>query len=568
MNLTLIGLLVMAVVLAACAQPTPETITEEIIVTEVVEVEKEVVVTEMVEVEKIITPTPEPGRQTLIVGMASAPVALDPADHRNREAETVIRNMFDGLVTRDTRSGVHMEIAEEMNWLDDLTLEIKLRQGVTFHDGTEMTVDDVVYTFERVIMENMIEYPEPHTSPRKGLIAPLESIEKVDDNTVMMHFSTAWPPASQMIVHQQIIPQGYLEEVGTEGFINNPIGTGPFKFVSAQPGLVEVVLERYDDYYGGAPDVGEVGPACVSTVIFRTIPEASTRVAALLAGEVDIIQAVPPELVDTLAQTPGIQVKTAPSTQPKWMEMNVNKAPFDDVRVRQAMNYAVDKQLIIDEIYGGRAVALPGALSPFNNFVNESLEPYPYDPDKALALLAEAGWEDTNDDGMLDKNGQPFSFTIDTLELFRTLTEAVAGQFRAIGIDASVRFWEYGVVKPQLLAGERMAYIDDWGDSAFDPVGHFEAKWHGLEEGSPYGRGNFSTYNNERVNELIKMGETTADAAERQTFYNEAQEIVYEEAPAVFLILPEEAEAASERVQNWEPASDSRINLHDVCLAQ
>ena len=247
--------------------------------------------------------------------------------------------------------------------------------------------------------------------------------------------------------------------------------------------------------------------------------------------------------------------------------MNVNKAPFDDVRVRQAMNYAVDKQLIIDEIYGGRAVALPGALSPYNNFVNKSLEPYPYDPDKALALLADAGWEDTNDDGMLDKNGQPFSFTIDTLELFRTMTEAVAGQFRAIGIDASVRFWEYGVVKSQLLAGERMAYIDDWGDSAFDPVGHFEAKWHGIEEGSPYGRGNFSGYNNEHVNELIKMGETTPDTAERQTIYDEAQEIVYEEAPAVFLILPEAAEAASERVQNWEPASDSRINLHDVCLA-
>ncbi|MCK4897981.1 MAG: hypothetical protein KAS38_04360, partial [Anaerolineales bacterium] len=194
-NITLIGLLVMAVIMAACAQPTPETITEEIIVTEIVEVEKEVVVTEVVEVEKIITPTPEPGRQTLIVGMASAPIALDPADHRSREAETVLRNMFDGLVTRDNRSGVHPEIAEEMNWLDEQTLEIKLREGVMFHDGTAMTADDVVYTFERVIMDNMIEFPEPHTSPRKGLIAPLESIEKVDDNTVVMHFSAAWPPA-------------------------------------------------------------------------------------------------------------------------------------------------------------------------------------------------------------------------------------------------------------------------------------------------------------------------------------------------------------------------------------
>ena len=559
-------MMVVAFTLAACAQPTPEVITEEVIVTEVVE--REVVVTEVVEkvVEKLITPTPELGRQTLIIGMANAPTALDPADHRSRESETVIRNMFDGLVTRDTRSGVHMEIAEEMNWVDDQTLEIKLQEGLLFHDGTEMTADDVIFTFERIIMENMIEYPDSHTSPRKGLIAPLESVEKIDDYSIRMNFSGPWPPAMQMIVHQQIVPKAYLEEVGTQGFVENPIGLGPFKFVSAQPGLTEVVVERFDEYYGGASDLEPVGPACVSTVVFRVIPEASTRVAALLAGEVDIIQAVPPELVDTLVQTPGIQVKTAPGTQPKWMEMNVNKPPFDDVLVRQAMNYAVDKQLIIAAIYGGRAVALPGALSPFNNFANESLEPYPYDPEEALNLLSEAGWTDSNDDGMLDKGGQTLAFTIDTLESLRPLAEAVAGMFREIGVDASVRFWEYSVVKEQLLAGERDAYLDDWGDSAFDPVGHFEAKWHGFEEGSPYGRGNFSGYSNERVNELIKLGETTPDAAERQAIYDEAQLIVYEEAPAVFLILPEEAEAASERVENWEPASDSRINLHDVCL--
>jgi peptide/nickel transport system substrate-binding protein len=248
--------------------------------------------------------------------------------------------------------------------------------------------------------------------------------------------------------------------------------------------------------------------------------------------------------------------------------MNVNKPPFDDVNVRQAMNYAVDKQLIIDEIYGGRAVALPGPLSPYNNFVNKSLEPYPYDPDKALSLLEEAGWTDSDGDGTLDKGGQPFSFVIDTIEEWRPLAEAVADMYRGIGIDATVRFWEYSVVKPQLQAGERMAYLDDWGDSAFDPVGHFEAKWHGYVEGETYGRGNFSGYNNERVNELIKQGETTPDVAARQAIYDEAQQLVYDEAPAVFLILPEEVEAASDSVQNWEPAADSRENLHDVCLVQ
>ncbi len=504
---------------------------------------------------------------TIVIAMAAAPVTLDPADHRSRESETVIRNMFDGLVTRDTRSGVHMQLAESMEWADDLTLDIILRQGVKFHNGTEMTADDVVFTFERIINENQIDYPEVHSSPRKGLIAPLAGIEKTSDYSVRMIFSEPYPVAIQMLVHQQIVPKAYIEEVGTQGFVEHPIGTGPFKFVSASDGLEEVIMERFDDYYGGSPDMTPVGPACVDKVIFRVIPEASTRVAALLAQEVQIIETVPSDLVNRLSGDNDVAVKTAPGTQPKWIELNVNQPPFDDVRVRQAMNYALDKTLIIQEIYGGRAVALPGPLSPYNNFVNKSLQPYPYDLAKAQQLLAEAGWTDTNDDGIVDKNGQALSFTIDTLEEHRNLAEGVANLLNDAGIDASVRFWEFSVIKPMLIGGERQAYLDDWGDSAFDPVGHFEAKWHGYVEGASYGRGNFSGFNNERVNELIKLGETTVDTAERQSIYDEAQQIIYDEAPAVFLILPEEIQASLMTVLNWEPASDGRLNMHDVCLS-
>jgi len=474
--------------------------------------------------------------------------------------------MFDGLVTRDTRSGVHLELAEGMNWLDEQTLEVKLRSGVLFHDGREMTADDVVFTFERIIQENAIEYPKPHTSLRRGLITPLGSIERIDEYTVVMHFNGPWPPALQMLVHQQIVPKHYLEEVGTQGFIERPIGTGPFKFVSAEPDLREIILDRFDDYYGGAPDLAPVGPACVDRVVFRAIPDALTRAAALRVGEVDIIQAVPLDLVEVLAEAPGVQVRAAPGTRPVWMDMNVNRPPFDDRRVRRALNYAVDKGRIIDEVYDGRAFALPGPLSPFNNSVNEALDPYPWHPEAAQSLLMEAGWTDSDNDRILDKEGQPFQLTLDTLEVWRPLAEAVADQLLTIGIEVTIRVWERSVIRPRLLAGERTAYLDGWGDSAFDPVGHFEAKWHGFVEGQPYGRGNYSGYDHERVNELIKMGEVTPDPTERQRIYDEAQEIIYGEAPAVFLILPEEIEAASARIQNWEPASDGRINLHDICV--
>ena len=570
-SVTSVIVLLLAIAALAACSAEPETIIEqvEVEVTRLVEGETVTVIeTRVVEVaqEILVTPTAEPGRTTLIVALASAPTSLDPADHRDRNSETVLRNMFDGLVTRDTGSGVHLELAEEMNWVDDTTLEVKIREGVTFHNGEALTAEDVVFTFERIINENAIEYPEPHTSPRKGLIAPLESVEMVDDYTVRMHFTGVWPPAMQLLVHQQIVPKDYLEEVGTEGFIAHPIGTGPFKFVEGQLDD-QIVMERFDDYWGGAPDLEPADLACVERVIFRVIPEASTRAAALLAGEVDIIQNVPSELVDTLDQTPGVDVKTAASTEPIWLQLNVSDPLFEDVNVRHALNYAVDKDLLIEAIYGGRAVPLPGPLSPFNNYVNEDLEPYPYDPDMALALLEEAGWTDSDGNGILDRNGQPFAFTIDTIELWRPQAEALASMFREIGIDAGVRFWEYSVVQPQLLACERQAFLDDWGDSAFDPVGHFEAKWHSVVAGEPYGRGNFSCYSNERVDELIRAGEVEADEATRQEIYDEAQQLVYDDAPAVFLVLPEVAEGSSERVQNWEPASDGRINLHDVCLA-
>ena len=517
------------------------------------------------------TPTPRdpimPDQHTLVVGLVDAPSSLDPGDHRERQSETVIRNIYDGLVTRDKRSGVHLELAEEIAWIDDLTLEIKLRRGVLFHDGVEMTADDVVYTFQRIIHENGIEYPEPHTSSRRGLVTPVEAVERIDTYAVRMRLSAPWPPALQMLVHQQIVPKHYVESVGTDGLLAHPVGTGPFKFVSATDSLNEIVLERFDEYYGGAPELPPVGPACVERVVFLVIPDALTRAAALRSGHVDIIQSVPLALIDALSDTEGIQILSAPGTRPTWMDMNLRRPPFDDQRVRRALNYAVDKESLVASVYGGHALALAGPLSPYNEYANNALDPYPSDPVRARELLAQAGWTDSDADDWLDRGGNRLVLTLDTLEMWRPLANALAEELEAIGVRVSVRVWDRSVIRPRLLAGERVAYLDGWGDSAFDPVGHFEAKWHAYVEGAAYGRGNYSGYDNPRVNELISLGEATADPAQRRRIYDEAQQILYEETPAIFLVLPEEIEAAAARVLNWAPASDSRLNLHDVCLA-
>ena len=576
---TLLALVaIAAMILSACAAPTPEVIEKQVVVekpvVETVVVEKEVVVEKPVVevVEVVVTATPVVGpRQggTLVIGQADEVTTLDPADHRQREVETVIRNMFDGLVTRTTDGRVVLELAESATLVDDTTWEFVLKKGVTFHNGEDLTAEDVKFTFDRIISENGIDYPEPHTSPRKGLIAPLESVEIVDDYTVRFHLSGPWPVAMQMFVHQQIVPKDYFEEVGNEGFIKAPVGCGPFKFVEASSGLDQIVMERFDDYYGGAEELPPVGPAFLDRVIFKVMPEVSTRVAALRAGEVNIIASVPSHMIPVLATDPSVQVVSGPSTAPAWMEMNVNQPPLDDVRVRLAMNYAVDVDTILETLFGGLGIVLPGPLSPYNNFADNTLEPYGYDPDKALELLAEAGWTDSDEDGILDKDGKKFTFAIDAFPVHKAKAEAVAGQLQALGIDATVRVWgDWGVMSKLLLAGERTSYLGTWGDSAFDPVGHFEAKWHTLVEGTGKGRGNFSTYSNPRVDELIEAGEVEPDVEKRHKIYNEAQQIVYAEAPAVFLFLPDTLEASTSNVQNWTVAADGRLNMHDVWLSQ
>ena len=184
---------------------------------------------------------------TIVIGLSAASIiTLDPADYRDRATETVLRNMFDGLVTRTRENKVVLELAESYEWVEPTVLEFKLKKGVKFHNGEDLTAEDVKFTFDRIISENGIEYPEPHTSPRKGLTGPLESVEVVDDYTVRLHLSAPWPPALQMLVHQQILPKDYLEEVGTEGFIKHPVGAGPFKFVEGKLDE-QIVMERFDD---------------------------------------------------------------------------------------------------------------------------------------------------------------------------------------------------------------------------------------------------------------------------------------------------------------------------------
>jgi peptide/nickel transport system substrate-binding protein len=478
---------------------------------------------------------------TLVIALPRDIPTLDPANHRLREAENVIRNIFDGLITKTHDGKIVPEIAESWEIISDTEWEFKIREGVTFHNGEPLTADDVVFSFERIIKEGAME---GQTSPRKGLMGSTSGVYKVDDYTVRFNNDEPNPTFLHGIAHQQIIPKDYFEEVGIDGFLEHPVGAGPFKFVSGTLND-QIVLERYDDYYGGSPEIPPVGPPALKRVIFKVIPETSSAIAALKNGEVNIISAIPPDMVQNLRDDPNINVKTVQGTRVYMLEMNNKMPPFDNPKVRQAMNYAINTDMILETIYEGNATRLSGALMPYSLGANPNLKPYEYNPEKAKQLLKEAGV--TN-----------LKVVIDTEPKRQNVASAMAAMLQEIGIDAQVRNWEWGVLQSEIENGARQMYMTDWGDSWLDPVGFLNPKFKTND------RGNWSHYSNEKVDKLLTEAERIVDVERREEIYHEVEEILYEEAPIVFGYTLMEVEASTANVENWQPSMDGRQNMHRV----
>jgi len=471
-------------------------------------------------------------------------VTLDPADYRDRETETVLRNIFDGLVTRTYDGKVVPEIAESWEIISPTEWEFKIRKGVTFQNGDPLTADDVVFTFNRIIKEGGLE---GKTSPRKGLMGPVEDVQKIDDYTVRFILKEPFPVLLQALVHQQIIPKKYYKEVGYEEFLKRPIGAGPFKYVSGKLDE-QIVLERYDGYYGGSPDIPPVGPPSLKRVVFRMIPEPSTAIAALEKGEVNIVQYIPPDMIERLKQNPNIQVKENMGTRVYILEINNKMPPFDNPKVRQALNYAIDMDSIVKEIYKGYGVRLAGPMLPYAFAANTDLKPYEYNPDKAKELLKEAGVSD-------------LKVVIDTQPFREEEALAIANMLEKVGIKASVRTWEWGVLQSEIQKGTKQLYLTDWGNAYLDPFDFLNPK---LKTGE---RGNYSFYSNPEVDRLLDDAAKETDNAKRKELYYKAQEIIYDDAPWVFGYSLKTVEAATKNVENWQPSMDGRENMHRVKLS-
>lgn len=476
------------------------------------------------------------GDDTIVVGIHADIHNLDPHNFRHRETETILRNIYDGVVTRGPDMQPVPELAESVTQLDDTTWEFTLRQGVKFHDGSEMTAEDVAFSINRYVGEGAMA---GRTSPRKDLLGPVTRAEAVDEYTVHVFMSAPWSVFLPHLVHHMIVPKS----VG-DGLVEHPIGTGPFKFVEWVPGS-HVVLERFDEYYGGAPDLGRDGPAPAERVVFRIIPETATRLAALRAGEIDIMTSVPVHAISDISGDADLLLRPVAGTRSFFTEFDVREAPFDDVRVRQALNHAIDLQIIIETFLDGLGQPLTTILSPLSFGHNDDLEPYAYDPARARELLAEAGY------------GDGFTFELSVEDKRVDVAEAYQFMLSEIGVTANVRVWgDDASMKEALSRSETDAIMSDWGDSTMDPTGIFIPKLRTDD------RGNFGGYSNEDVDALIDFGETTTDRDARAQAYRDAQQHVYDEAPMIFEYITEELYAQRADVVGWDPIPDSRVNLH------
>ncbi len=484
------------------------------------------------------------GAKTLVVGIDSDALTLDPGNFRHRETETILRNMYDGLVTRTPGMEVVPELAVSWERVSDTEWVFYLRDGVTWHDGTPFTAEDVVFTVERTVKEGRIG---GLTSPRKGLLDPVTDAVALDRLTVKLITSVPYPALLAFLPHTLIVPKHYVEAVGDAYFAENPLGTGPFRFVRWDKGT-QIVMERYDGYYGGSPAIPPVGPAPVDRVIFRVLPETSTRIAALRAGVIHIATRIPVDLIPEIEADPALRVLSVRGTRSTFLEMNVRRPPFADVRVRQALNYAVDVELVIEYVLAGLATPIPSLMSPDSPFYLD-IPPYGYDPVRARELLAEAGYSGG------------FSVTLDCPDHFKDVALVIAEMLRDVGIEARVQVWEWSLLLPRIRAGERDLWLSDWGNATLDPMDIMIPK---LKTGE---RGNYSGYSNPTYDELVEFAERHApDPEARLRAYHQAQELAHREAPMVFLWVAQEAYGVSRRVVGWVPSPDSRINLHRADL--
>ncbi|WP_305044363.1 peptide-binding protein [Geoalkalibacter sp.] len=479
---------------------------------------------------------------TIIQGSIGEPSTLIPALAADSASSDINGLVYSGLVRYDKYLQIEGELAESWDISEDgLTLTFHLRRDVRWHDGMPFTSADVLFTYQLMV--------DPHT-PTAYADRYLQVVEAEAPDPHTFRVRYAEPLASALIswglaIHPKHLLEG--QDVSRSPLARRPVGTGPYRFVEWVSGQ-RLVLEANPDYFEGRP--------YINRVIYRIIPDPSTMFLELQAGNLDQMGLTPIQFArqtDTATFKRRFNKYRYPASSYVYLGYNLRRPMFQDQRVRQALSHAINRQELVDGVLLGLGQVATGPYKPGTWPHNPQVRDYAFDPARALELLAEAGWRDTDGDGLLDKEGRPLSFTILTNQGNDQRVksgEIIQRRLREIGIDVRLRVIEWAsFLKEFVNTGNFDALIMGW---TIPPDPDAYAVWHSSK--TRPGELNFIGFENAEVDELLEKGRRTLDQAERKKYYDRFQEILAEEQPYTFLFVPDALPVVAARFRGIEPA--------------
>jgi peptide/nickel transport system substrate-binding protein len=487
----------------------------------------------------------------LVVGQIAEPASLDPHVSTAANDFRIAVNVYDGLV-RNTPGTLEIEPALATDWTisdDGLEYTFTLREGVTFHDGTPFNADAVKFNFDRMLDES---HPFASTGPfpLSFFFSSVESVEVIDETTVKFTLNEAFAPFMSNLASPTglIVSPAAVEQSGAD-YGRNPVGTGPFKFEEWQSNS-RVVVSRNENYWDG--------PAPLEAVIFRPIVDANTRVAEMLSGGIDVLLETPPDNVAQFRNDANYQVKEAVGPHVWYVMLNAKDGPFADKRVRQAVNYAVNKETLVNDVLQGTADVSAGPIPPaFNWAYNEDVAPYPYDPDKARELLAEAGAEGASLTFLVTEGG---SGMLDPVPM----GTAIQADLAAVGLNVEIKTYEWNTflaeVNPGLEGKGDMAQMA-WMTSDPDTLPFLTLRSAAFPDQGGF---NSSYYSNPEVDELLDRARISTDREERGELYRQVQAVVNEDAAWLFVANWKQNAVVTAQVGEFELQPDFGLVLRDV----
>lgn len=455
----------------------------------------------------------------IVIATAVDFITMDPLDTNDTLSGGLQRTMMEGLFGFDHEMNLIPLLAESYEANEEATeFTFKLREGVKFSDGTDFNADAAIVNLNRMADQSQ-------GLKRNSLFKMIETTEKIDDYNIKIYLNEPFGAFINTMAHPAalFISPAALEKYGNE-VSQNPVGTGRYVFEGWTPGQ-QLTIKQNPEYWGGAPDF--------TSVTFKPVVENGTRVAMLQSGDADFIFPLPSEQVASLQGNPDVNVAVEPSIVTRYITLNTKKKPFDDVRVRQALNYAINKEAYAQVVYNGLAEPAVSLIGPNVQF-HVGQEPYEYNIEKAKELLAEAGYPNGFETSLWSSN---------TTTLIKA-TQFIQQQLSEIGVKVNVQNMEIGTLDDQVTGyaegtpGEEVGvemYVIGWSPSTGD------ADW-GLRplassDSIPPVSYNVAYYSNPIFDEAIQAALETADPAKRAEHYAVAQKQVWEDAPMIYLVV-------------------------------